>query len=207
MYRLMEVSFKPAPSCRLTHIAMTALWEALEGKPVKAKDIEQIVVKGVKRLDRSEWKIPMEAQFSMQCALAMAASGIEPGPKWYATGEFNDPEIKELAAKVKLENDPEAEALEIREGKVTCTVTLTFKNGTIKKAATNTIKGAPDNPMSDEELLAKFRANCRDILSEEQVNAIIEQVLNLEKLPRVSDLTKLLVSPKVTLEASKKEKE
>ena len=203
MYRLMEVSFKPTPSCRLSHPAVTALWQALEGKTVNAKDIEHIVFKGVKRLDRPQWKIPMEAQFSLQCVLAMAAAGIEPGPRWYASGNFNAPEIEELAAKVKLENDPAAEELEIREGKVTCTVTVTFKNGTIKKATIDRILGAPDNPMSEEALQAKFRANCRDILSDDQANAIIEQVLNLEKLPNVSDLMKLLVSPKVKLELNK----
>ena len=46
---------------------------------------------------------------SLAVALALAALGIEPGPKWYTTGKFKDPEVRELAAKIKLENDPEAE--------------------------------------------------------------------------------------------------
>jgi 2-methylcitrate dehydratase PrpD len=204
IYRTMEVSFKPTPSCRLTHAPITALWQALDHKPIKAKDIEQIEIKGVKRLDRPQWEIEMEAQFSMQCAIAMAALGIEPGPKWYTTGKFKDQEVRELAAKVKLENDPEAEEMELREGKVTCTVTVKFKDGTVKKATIHQVKGAPGNPMTEEELKAKFKANTIDIFSEAQVNQIIDTVLNLEKLPKVSDLTKLLRSPKVTIEKGKK---
>jgi 2-methylcitrate dehydratase PrpD len=203
IYRIMEVSFKPTPSCRLTHAPITALWQALDHKPIKAKDIEQIEIKGVKRLDRPQWEIVMEAQFSIQCTIAMAALGIEPGPKWYTTGKFKDPEVRELAAKVKLENDPEAEELELREGKVKCTVTVKFKDGTVKKATIHHVKGAPGNPMTEEELKAKFKANTIDIFSEDQVAKIIDTVLNLEKLPKVSDLTKLLRSPQVTIEKNK----
>ncbi|UCH95303.1 MAG: MmgE/PrpD family protein [Candidatus Aminicenantes bacterium] len=204
IYRIMEVSFKPTPSCRLTHAPITALWKALDHKPVKAKDIEQIVIKGVKRLDRPQWEIMMEAQFSMQCVIALAALGIEPGPKWYTTGKFKDPEVRELAAKVKLENDPEAEELELRGGKVKCTAAVKYKDGTVKKATIHHVKGAPGNPMTQEELKAKFKANTIDLFSEPQVARIIDAVLNLEKLPRVSDLTKLLISPKVTIEKGKK---
>jgi 2-methylcitrate dehydratase PrpD len=203
IYRIMEVSFKPTPSCRLSHAPVTALWKALDHKPIKAKNTEQIIIKNVKRLNRPKWEIMMEAQFSMQCVISLAALGIEPGPKWYTTGKFKDPEVRELAAKVKLENDAEAEEMELREGKVKCTVTVKFKDGTVKKATIYHVKGAPGNPMTEEELKAKFRANTIDILSEDQVTRIIDAVLNLEKLPKVSDLTKLLSSPKVTIEKNK----
>jgi len=199
IYRIMEVSFKPTPSCRLTHPPVTALWKALNHKPVKAKNIEQIIIKNVKRLDRPKWEIMMEAQFSMQCVVALAALGIEPGPRWYTTGKFKDPEVRELAAKIKLENDPEAEVMELREKKVKCTVTVKFKDGIVKKATIHQIKGAPGNPMTEEELKAKFRANTIDIFSEAQIAKIIDAVLNLEKLPKVPDLTKLLSSPKVKI--------
>lgn len=199
IYRLMEVSFKPTPSCRLSHGPVTALWKALDHKPVKGKNIKQIIVKSVKRLDRPKWEIMMEAQFSMQCVIALAALGIEPGPKWYTTGKYKSPEVRELAAKVKLENDPEAEELELREGKVTCTVLVKFKDGTVKKATIHHIKGAPGNPMTEDELKAKFKANTIGIFSEAQVSRIIDAVLNLEKLPKVSDLTKLLASPKISI--------
>jgi len=206
VYRLMEVSFKPTPSCRLTHAPIGTLWEALDRKPVKAKDIEQIVVKWPKRLDRPDWEVEMEAQFSVQCAMALAAAGVEPGPQWWTNNKFNDPEIKELAAKIKLENDPEAEELEIRESKPKCTVIVTFKNGQVKKATTHGILGDPDRPLSEEELIEKFKANSRGIFNETQINGILDKLLNLEKLPKVSDLTKMLVSLNVTMELENKEK-
>ena len=122
------------------------------------------------------------------------------------TGKFKDPEVRELAANVKLENDPEAEEMELREGKVKCTVTVKFKDGTVKKATIYHVKGAPGNPMTEDELKAKFRTNTIDIFSEDQVARIIDTVLNLEKLPKVSDLTKLLSSPEITLKKVNKKK-
>jgi 2-methylcitrate dehydratase PrpD len=138
----------------------------------------------------------LQAQFSMYCAVALAARGVEPGPKWYVTGRFKDTDIRELAAKIKLENDPEAEVLDIKDGKTKCTVKVIFKNGTAKEATIYNVKGAPGNPMTEIELKAKFRANTIGIFSEAQVAEITDTLLNLEKLPMVSDLTKLMSSPK-----------
>jgi 2-methylcitrate dehydratase PrpD len=197
VYRLMEVSFKPTPTCRLTHAPITALWEALDHQPLKSEDVTEIIIKGVERLNRPEWETWLQAQFSMQCAAALAASGTEPGPGWYTTGRFNDPDIKELAGKVKLENDPEAEELEIKALKVKCSVQVKLKDGTVKEATIYHIKGAPGNPLTDKELRAKFRANTGDILAEDRIETIIDRVLNLEKLPRAATLTQMLVSPKL----------
>ncbi len=192
IYRIMEVSFKPTPSCRLTHAAVTALWQALDGKPVKNEDIQEIIILGVKRLERTQWQTMLQAQFSMPCVIALAASGVEPGPRWYTTGRFKDPDILALASKVRQENDPEAEELEIRESRYKCRVKVVFMDGTVKEAVIYDVKGAPGNPMTEEELKNKFRANTRDILSQSRLNRIIDTVMNLEKLKKISLLTDLL---------------
>jgi len=194
-YLLLEVSFKPTPSCRLSHPAVTALWQALGNQPVKSDEVKEIIVKQVKRLDRPTWDRMLQAQFSLQCIVAMAALGVEPGPQWYITQRFNDPDVKGLAAKVKLEDDPQGEEMEITEGKGRCSVKVVFTDGTVKEAVIRAIKGAPDNPMSEKELQDKFRANTRALFSESRLNRIIDLLLNLEKLPRVSTLTALLTSP------------
>jgi 2-methylcitrate dehydratase PrpD len=166
-YRIMDMSFKPTPSCRLTHLPITAAWQALEDYPIKAEEIAEITVKGVERLKHYEWETMLDAQFSTPCALAMAISGGEPGPRWYTTGRFKDADIRELASKVKFEYDPQAEALEIKNEKLTGTMVIRLKSGKVKKAYVEQIKGAPDNPMSEDELRAKFRANASSVIGDE----------------------------------------
>lgn len=194
-FLLLEVSFKPTPSCRLSHPAVTALWQALDHQPVKADEVKEIIVKQPKRLDRPTWDRMLQAQFSLQCIVAMTALGVEPGPQWYITQRFNDPDVKGLAAKVKLEDDPQAEEMEITEGKGRCSVKVVFTDGTVKEAVSRAIKGAPDNPMSEKDLQDKFYANTRALFPKSHLKRIMDTLLNLEKLPRISSLTTLLASP------------
>jgi 2-methylcitrate dehydratase PrpD len=53
-------------------------------------------------------------------------------------------------------------------------------------------RGDPDNPMSESELLEKFRNNASySALEKEKVERIIESILNLDKLDHVRELGKL----------------
>ncbi len=54
-------------------------------------------------------------------------------------------------------------------------------------------KGSPANPMSDTEVADKFR-ECAiwGGLPKANIERVIDQVFNLENLPRVRDLTRLL---------------
>lgn len=197
-YRLLEVSFKPTPSCRFSHPAVTALWQALDHKPVKEEDVKEIIFKGVVRLKHPKWENMLQAQFSMYCILSLAALGVEPGPKWYVTGRFNDPDVRKLAKKIKLENDPEAEKLEMRESKFKCSVKVVFQDGSSKEATIHHARGAPGNPMSDSELQAKFRANTSALFPEDRITKIIDTILNLEKIAKLSKLSRMLVSKKLS---------
>jgi len=196
-YRILNVSFKPTPSCRFSHPAVTALWQALDHQPVKEEDVKEIIFKGVVRLDHPEWENALQAQFSIYCILSLTALGVEPGPEWYVTGRFNDPDVRSFAKKIKLENDPEAEKLEMLERKFKCSVKVIFKDGIVKEATIFHVKGAPGNPMTEKELQAKFRANTKVLFPQARITKIIETILNLEKVQRLSTLTKLLTSEKL----------
>ncbi len=196
-YRILDLGFSPVPAPNYTHAAVTALLTALDNGPVKEEDVEEIIVKGVVRLDHPDWGEDMfEAQYSMYCVLALTALGVEPGPQWYMDGRFDKPDVRSLAKKIKLVNDPEAEILEMHE-KIKCSVQVKFKDGSVKEATIHNVKGMTDNPLSAEEHLARFRANTRGIFDEAQVNRVINAIMNLEKVHHLSELTKLLVSPKL----------
>ncbi len=196
-YRLLEVNIKPTPSCAFSHPAVTALWAALDHQPVKEKDIEEIVFKGVVRLDHPEWEEMLDAQFSLYCVLSLTALGVEPGPQWYVTNRFDDPEVRALAKKIRLVSDPEAVRLEMEENRNKATVIVKFKDGTSKEATIYNVKGSPNNPLTPGELQAKFQANTRALFKKSRLKKIIDKILNLEKLPNVTELTSLLTSKKL----------
>jgi 2-methylcitrate dehydratase PrpD len=190
-YWTLEMSLKPTPSCRWTHPPITAAWTALEHRPLSAADVSKVVVKGVNRLERYKWESMLDAQFSMPCALALALTGVTSGPEWYVTGRFKDADIRELGSKVRLERDPEAEWREIMDLGMTCTVEITFSNGQVKIGRCDHVKGAPKNPLTREELLAKFKANASHLSAASQ-QQIIDKVLNLEETSDIRSLMAML---------------
>lgn len=186
-YRILDVSLKPTPSCRWTHVPITAVWDALQGRNVKVEEIDRIVVKGVNRLERYHCDTMLDAQFSIPCAVALTLAGPPPGPAWYTTGRFKASDIRQLANKVVLEPTPAAEAYEIQTGKMMCTVEIALASGDFLSATARHIKGAPDNPLTVDEQLAKFRANA-SVLGESRISRAVERILGLEAEADARDL-------------------
>ena len=63
------------------------------------------------------------------------------------------------AAKVVFERDPDAETTELTSGKMTCAVEIELADGETLSARCDHVKGSPGNPMTRDELVAKFEAN------------------------------------------------
>lgn len=194
-YRIMEVAFKPAAACRLTHHSITAVWKALEGEAVKAKDIEKILLTQAMVLPPVyEWETMVQAQFSLPCAVAMSIAGGEPGPGWYQTGRFKESDIRELAKKVKVDEDPEASELWVKYGQLVSTAEVKTRDGKVSKAHIEYPKGEPKNPLTEEELQHKFLNNAVATLGQRQAEELKHQLLQLEEVKDVSALANLLYS-------------
>ena len=72
-------------------------------------------------------------------------------------------------------------------------VTITLNDGQSFTKQEDHAKGRSENPLSDEELIAKFRANVSHKLTEERMQEVIDATLNLENWD-VREYVKLLVS-------------
>jgi 2-methylcitrate dehydratase PrpD len=193
VYRIMEMSFKPTPTCRDTQPALTGLWQILEDWPIMPEEIEEILVKGRLRLMGYDWENLPAAQSSTPCALAMSLIGGElPGPRWYTTGRYRDPDVRSYAQKVRFEWDPEAEELYDRYGRIICTVTVRTRGGDSRTVRVEHVKGGPGNPLTEAELVAKFRANASPVIDEGQIGGVLESFGHWADMEYVSSLMKLL---------------
>ena len=194
-YRIMENCFKPMPACGWTQAPVTAVWEALKGEPIASEDIEEINLFGMPKLMRYEWETIQEAQFSLPCTIAMAIAGPPPGPDWFNTGKFKDPDIRELAQKVKFAKDPNVMEPYLNEGRIICTAEIKTRDGRTKKAHIEYLKGSYGNPFTAEEFHSKFMANVTGILGQKQAEELWQAFLHLEEAGQISSITQLL-SPK-----------
>lgn len=67
-------------------------------------------------------------------------------------------------------------------------IRITLRNGRILERREKNNRGGPDNPLPDQEVIAKFRENASIVATDAQVRVIEGHVLNLEELKDVGIL-------------------
>ncbi|MGH7782806.1 MAG: hypothetical protein ACREO5_03040, partial [Candidatus Binatia bacterium] len=73
-----------------------------------------------------------------------------------------------------------------------CPVTVALKDGSRLTHTARVAKGHPENPMSESEVLDKFRSNAKEAISVTQSEQLITMVENLEQIGDVRTLIDLL---------------
>ena len=86
--------------------------------------------------------------------------------------------------------DPEAE--KVYPKYYPCTVEVTMKDGSLVTAHVDYPKGDPENPVTWDEAVEKFRFMSGHHIGSVEQDRIIELVANLEKLEHISELMELL---------------
>ncbi len=188
-YAILGTYFKPYAVCRWAHSSVDAVLELAGRHGVGPEEIEKILVETfyeVTRLVNYAPRNAIAAQFSLPFALALALrhGRIEPGD--VSEENLQRPEILDLARKVEVVVDPE--------------INSQFPAKTIARVAMQTARGRfqttveyprgnPENPLSDEELAAKFRSLTTKIVGDrasEKLRAAVQD------LPRARDVTSLM---------------
>lgn len=188
-----RLSIKPYPTCRLTHPAISA---ALELRTQLGRDREKIerveLVIGpqahdVVGRDASEKRAPqtrVNAQFSVYWSVASALGYGEVTPRQLAEEVPPSPKLREWIAKITATPDPAAAQRDIGGCKLRA-------HGVFgaREVEQTSAKGHPDNPLSDDELLAKFKANLRYAkVSEHQAAEIAGAIMDIDSLSDVRPL-------------------
>lgn len=184
-WRIPEYSFKPYPCCRCNHTAIE-LGIGLHEDGVRAETVEAIEI----RLGDTNWLTVGEpydvdrdsvvhAQFNISYSFARALADGRVDLRSYQKPHITDPKVAALAARTAVVSDPAIDATAIEPARVR----LKLKDGRTLEAASDTIKGSPQEPMSESELTAKFRG-CLEFglgASPSQSDRLAEVVSSLEK--------------------------
>jgi len=105
----------------------------------------------------------------------------------FTDAKANQPRVQEALSKVQVIVDDT-----IPEPGPYCPVSVELKNGTRFTYTATIAKGHPENPMTESEVLDKFRSNAKSVISEKQSEELIGAVLKLEALANVRKLNELL---------------
>ncbi len=120
-------------------------------------------------------------RISLQHSVAEALVRGRMGKDAYAPDALRDPEINAIADRVRHLDDPATTAA--RSGG---TVSVRLKDGREFTHRIDDMRGTPANPMSREDVIAKFEANTADILSPAQAARTVQALLRLEELEDVA---------------------
>ena len=127
------------------------------------------------------------AQYSLPFCLAIAAYRDPRQAKSFLDAPHEDKAIKDLAKRVRLRLNPESE----RPGKAWATeLDVVLRDGRTLSASGDGFRGAPDTPMSDAELHAKFLALAA-AMGESRSRRMLD---GLQRLETYEDIVVLIAS-------------
>ncbi len=190
------LSVKRYPACYGTAKALDAIMHLIDLYDIKPEEVEAVDCQAPPRtLNNLRYKDPttkLEGKFSMQFALAEALIDRKLGLAQVTDEKVNAPATKEMMKRITCRAYPDWV-----EGKDTDArphlVIVKLKNGKEYSHAVAMPKGSAKLPLTEEELLTKYRECAKVVLKDNEVERSIELLLKLEKLEDIKELMDIVV--------------
>jgi len=196
-FMITKCAYKAFPTEALTHQPISAAMQVCQEHNLTAEDISEILVETTVRgadilSDPSKFKPKTKetADHSLPYVVAAAVADGNVLPSSFSDEKLKDPRIWDLLGKIKVVADPEIDAM--FPGVKRARVTITNLAGESFTAQVDNAKGSPLNPMSDDEVVSKFRANAGVVLSKEQQDKVIDLTWRFDELEEISGYMGLL---------------
>jgi 2-methylcitrate dehydratase PrpD len=197
-----ELSFKPYPHCRVLHALLGCMTEVLERHDIQPAEITGIKAWVEGFTEQPVWlnrdiERPFDAQFSMAHGLAFGAHRVPPGKAWQDPELVYSPSVLSLMDKVSCEVHPDYVKLLTAHGASRPARVEIAARGQTFVGERRYPKGSPSpdpsSYMTDDELVAKFAANARGLLSPSEIDAVVDEVLRLERIADAGSIMRRVV--------------
>jgi 2-methylcitrate dehydratase PrpD len=201
-WEALRIAYKPYPACHFMHGSLGATASLLDRVPVDEIDeicviVPESVVPVIceptadKQAPRSDY----EGKFSLQYSTAAMLLHHRVNLDTFTAETRDDPAVLALARKVGYEvKRYETEGAAFPGG-----VRIRTVDGTVLEADCPYQLGAPQNPMTEAEVRAKFRANASLLLDTAAVDAIEEQICTLERQENLGAVLSLTAAREVAV--------
>lgn len=197
-FMITQCSYKAFPTEALTHQPISAALQVCQEHNLAAEDITQILVETTSRgadilSDPSKYQPTTKetADHSLPYVIAAAVADGNVLPDSFSDEKLKDPRIWDLLGKIKVVADPEID--DMFPGVKRARVSITTNAGETHTAQVDHAKGSPNNPMSDEEIVSKFRANAEGVLDKARQDEVIDATWRFDELEEIWEYMKLLV--------------
>jgi 2-methylcitrate dehydratase PrpD len=196
------VTFKQWSSCAWGHPAMYATQKVMSENGLRPEQIDRLTVYTFHeawRLSQRQPSSTEEAQFSIRWPLAALLLDGRVGPDQVLAERFDDSGVRAMVERIEIVQDPEVERMyrlfctelgRNPDARFTSRVEVTLDDGRIIDS------GLVDREvirLDDAQLEAKFRWLAGHVLDESSVERLVDMAWTFDRVPAVSELTRLLV--------------
>ena len=189
------VSIKPYPCGSLTHPGMTEMAKLISENHIRGDQVDNVII-GVnhdvpKAIFYHDPHTALQAKFSMEFCMASLLLFDKAGLNQFEDSVVNSPEVQSMMKRIHMVVDPRSDAAGL--DKMRTYITIHLKNGRTITGMADFAKGSPANPMSLDEIAAKFE-DCAEFAKwpTHKTKAAIEMVRGLENVSNVQALAALL---------------
>ncbi len=195
-WRIERCGMKAFPTEALTHAPISAVLDIVHEHDLRPDDVKKVHIRSLARAadilaDPSKYdpRTKETADHSLPYVVAAALVDRQVTPAQFEPERIMDDTIRAQLRKVEVVADPEIEAVfpELQRVKVTIETT----EGTSHTKQLDYPKGDPRNPLTDDEVEAKFDALATPVLSDRRRQQVKDAVWGLERLGSISQLMAL----------------
>jgi 2-methylcitrate dehydratase len=197
-FLITQCGYKAFPTEALTHQPITATLEVIAENKIDPHQVEKVLVKTTTRgadilSDPSKYTPTTKetADHSLPYCIAVAIAKGNVLPSDFEEEALKDPFVWELLSKIKVIADPEIDALFPKVKRAI--VTIKTKDGGSFTKQEDFAKGQAERPLTDEESIAKFRANAQGAITNKRLDEIARGTLTLEEVSDIRNYMKLLI--------------
>jgi 2-methylcitrate dehydratase PrpD len=137
----------------------------------------------------AEVKTGLRGKFAINYVVALAFLDGKLEIDTFTDAKANERQVQDALRKVQVIVDET-----IPEPGPYCPVCVELKDGRRFSYTARIAKGHPQNPMTEEDILDKFRSNAKQVLSPQKFEAVIAKIRGLENVDNVKELVELLTT-------------
>lgn len=177
-FTIMEVGFKPHAACRYAHgpIDLAQQFHRVDG--IRSGDVETLEIRAsqlaVRQASKPDCPVLGTAMGSTEFGVALALARGSNGLKDYWDG-FGDQDVHALAKRIRMQPEPE-----FGVGGRQSIIDLKTRDGRILTRRQEEPRGEPSNPLTPDELAAKYFSTATLVVDRAQAERVAEVVMNLE---------------------------
>ncbi|MBI2907931.1 MAG: MmgE/PrpD family protein [Chloroflexi bacterium] len=198
--RILDSQLKPYAAGYWTHTPVASALKLVRENNLKAEDIDLVQISGIRGAtvalagEKAYKPTSKEsADHSTPYAVAIAILEGDVGPDQYARQQWLDPRVLDLMSRIKCTFDPELDKFWAERRARTVNVEIRTRSGNSYSCLMDYPKGDTKNPMTQEEVEAKFRNLASKVMAEAQIRQVIRAVDGLEEVEDIGQLMELLV--------------